>query len=208
LTAVQNSPARFVIFDLDGVLYDFCREERLAAFSKLSGRDAASLDAAIWGGDLERNAENGRYVTGADYLDALSHALGRHVSRAEWVDIRRRAMTPNHEVLEIARRLRGTVRIAMLSNNSALLREELPTLAPAAYEIFGASAHVSADFLARKPEEAVFRRICERYGFSVYDALFIDDDPAFVEGARHAGLSAHRFTGAESLRSALTAAGL
>lgn len=47
----------FVIFDMDGVLYDFDSEARFNAFSRLSGKSVETLKKDIWNGAFERNAE-------------------------------------------------------------------------------------------------------------------------------------------------------
>ncbi len=56
-----------------------------------------------------------------------------------------------------------------------------------------------------KPERAIFDLLAERYGIRLAEAVFIDDSPANVEGARAAGMDAVLFTDAATLRDELTA---
>ena len=41
-----------------------------------------------------------------------------------------------------------------------------------------------------KPNPRIYRLACERLGVEPAECLFVDDQPAFVEGARAAGLDA------------------
>jgi 2-haloacid dehalogenase len=59
-----------------------------------------------------------------------------------------------------------------------------------------------------KPDPRIYRLLCERYGLAAGDCLFIDDSRANVQGAREAGMQAHRFENPERLRAALKQAGL
>lgn len=59
-----------------------------------------------------------------------------------------------------------------------------------------------------KPEPAIYRVLCERYGFAPGDAVFVDDAPKNVEAARAVGMDAVHFTGPALLREALVARGL
>ena len=59
-----------------------------------------------------------------------------------------------------------------------------------------------------KPDPAIYRVLCERHGLAPQEALFVDDSPANVEGARAVGMAAVVFTDPASLRAHLVAAGL
>jgi HAD superfamily hydrolase (TIGR01509 family) len=59
-----------------------------------------------------------------------------------------------------------------------------------------------------KPDPAIFRLACERFGGPPGDFLFVDDGLHNVEAARAAGLHAHHFTDPAALRPALEDAGL
>jgi 2-haloacid dehalogenase len=59
-----------------------------------------------------------------------------------------------------------------------------------------------------KPDPAIYRLLCERHGLAPQHALFVDDSPANVEGARATGMPALRFADASTLRAELVAVGL
>lgn len=59
-----------------------------------------------------------------------------------------------------------------------------------------------------KPDPAIYRLTCERFGLTPGDILFVDDSARNVEAARTFGLHAHHFTDPTALRPALVAHGL
>lgn len=60
----------------------------------------------------------------------------------------------------------------------------------------------------RKPERAFFERLCGVLDAEAGSVLLVDDRVENVEGARAAGLRAHRFAGATDLRNRLRREGL
>lgn len=67
---------RFVIFDMDEVLYDYDHQIRLGLLEKLTGRPAHEIDAAVWGGPHESRAEAGLPATPEGYLAQYAQLLG------------------------------------------------------------------------------------------------------------------------------------
>lgn len=197
-----------VVFDLDGVLADLDRERRLALLSEMTGKDPAFLHQAIWASDFERSAEAGAFPTGPEYLAELNRRIGGRLAREQWIRARREAMTLRGEVLRIAERLRPASAIAMLTNNGSLLHEALPEIAPEVHRLFGAHAHASFQFGARKPEREVFERLLARHAVAPERSLFIDDDEEYVAGARRAGMRALRYAGPLELARRLAEHGL
>ena len=58
---------------------------------------------------------------------------------------------------------------------------------------------LSGDERMIKPDQRIYRLLCERYGLAPDQCVFIDDSPANVEAAREVGMRAHVFTDAASL---------
>ncbi|WP_305989257.1 HAD family phosphatase [Roseibium sp. MMSF_3544] len=190
----------FVVFDMDQVLYDYDHQIRLELLEKLTGRPAAEIDAAVWGGPHETKAEAGSPDTAEGYLAQYAELLGYPIDFDTWVDIRRKMMRARPEVLDLARRIRVRADMALLTNNGMMLKAALPFCAPDMIEIFGDKAHVSAEFKARKPDPEIYERVCARYGHAPQASAFIDDNPANVAGAVEAGLVGHVYTSASELR--------
>ena len=59
-----------------------------------------------------------------------------------------------------------------------------------------------------KPEPEIFHRLLDRYELAPARTVFVDDVEANVEAARRAGLQAHRYLDAASLRDRLRTLGL
>lgn len=190
---------RFVIFDMDEVLYDYDHRIRLALLEKLTGRPAEDIDAAVWGGPHERRAEAGSPATPEGYLAQYAQLLGYPIDFDTWADIRRQMMRARPDVLGLVRRLGKKTDLALLTNNGMLLKSALPVCAPEVVEIFGEKAHVSAEFTARKPDPLVFRRLCSKYGYTPAESAFVDDREDNVAGAVEAGLTGHVFTSRDRL---------
>ncbi len=200
-------PIDLVIFDLDDVLAYLDRPRRLRWLAAATGMAPEHFNATIWHSDFEPAAEAGAFPTGSDYLAEFNRRSGCALTREQWVQARRQAMTLDPETLVIARELRARSRLALLTNNGALLKESLPDLAPEVYAVFGAGCHASFEFQARKPDPRVFLRLVARHGVHPGRALMIDDGSENIQGAREAGLHAIHFQGAAQLREDLAALG-
>ena len=59
-----------------------------------------------------------------------------------------------------------------------------------------------------KPDPAIFRLVCERFGLAPGEMLFVDDSAANIEAAQALGFDVHHFTDPAALRPALEARGL
>ncbi len=189
---------------MDGVLcrYDFSR--RLEVMAKYSGVTAAAIEEAIFKSGFDDEADRGRF-TAEQYLHGMAERLGATVRRADWVAARKAAMTPDHDMLTLARALGRRVGTAMLTNNGPLLRAHIGEVFPQAIELFGARAFFSCEFGTGKEETAVFALVLERIGATPAETLFIDDSADYIDNARAAGLCAHHFRGIDALQTRLTA---
>src|SRR5512143_3526472 len=166
-----------VIFDLDGVLYDFHPEARARFLAARTGLDPGSI-AALFRSPFEARAEAGAYATGAEYLSAFNQALGYDLSREDWIEARRVAMRPRADMVELAMQLSHRLPVGMLTNNGALLQEALPELVGPLWAVIGPRCWVSCEFGARKPDTLVFQRLAERLRLPPATILFIDDSAA------------------------------
>lgn len=59
-----------------------------------------------------------------------------------------------------------------------------------------------------KPDPAIYRLCCERFGLAPADFLFVDDSPRNIAAAQALGFDTHHFTEPSALRPALEARGL
>ncbi|MDP6346175.1 MAG: HAD-IA family hydrolase, partial [Alphaproteobacteria bacterium] len=168
-----------VVFDMDGVLChtDFAR--RLEAMAQATGLTADAVDAAIFRSGFDDRADQGHYDADA-YLLETGERLGVAISRADWLDARRAAMTPYPGMLALAQEMSGRLTTAMLTNNGPLLRAGFDQVFPEAVEVFGARAFFSSQLGAAKPDREVFHRLLAELDHAPAETLFIDDSADYI----------------------------
>lgn len=196
-----------VVFDMDDVLcrYDF--DQRLARMAEMTGVDADTINRVVFEEGFDERADAGDY-TAASYHREFCARIGARLSVDQWLEARAASMHPDAEVLDMARRVERTARVAMLTNNGPLLEAHIERVFPEVVEIFGEQAYFSCSFGTCKPDPRVFERLAERLGVLPAQTLFIDDTEDYLRGAAEAGLMTHHFQSAAALRSDLEARGL
>ena len=186
-------PVESLVFDMGGVLMTFDGEYFSRAFTNTE-EDAQLLHHALFG-----SAE-------WPLLDAgvISHATMRRLAATRLPE----RLLPNLDaciegwpalseplepVNELAIRMKGEgMGVYLLSNASTRIGEQLDHM-PAFPYLDGWAA--SAFVRTMKPDPAIYRLFCERYGLDPAMCLFIDDNANNCEGARVAGMRTFRYTG-------------
>lgn len=196
-----------VVFDMDGVLCRYRRERRLALLASWSGRSPEAIREAIWSSGFEDEGELG-LLSADDYLKGFGERMGYPLSAEQWVEARRVAIEPDVETLALARRLGAVRPVGMFTNNPLLLKRHFAEVFPAAAEIFGPRAVFSSELGKAKPDPDAFRRLAARLSAPPDEVLYFDDDPAYVAGARAAGLRAEHVGGPSAIRAGLAAHGV
>lgn len=196
-----------VLFDMDNVLCDYDRGQRVACLAALAGTSSETVHEAIWGSGFELLGDSGT-LDAADYLRGFGERIGYPLSLDEWVEARRRSMQADRAMLEIAADLRNTVDIAVLTNNTTLVADHIDALLPELRPLFGSRIYTSAQFKTAKPDPRCYRLCLSELNVRPETALFVDDLAANVAGAREAGLFAHHHTSVAAFRQALSQHGL
>ena len=207
VTSTPTTAPTTVIFDMDDVLcrYDF--DKRLARLAELTGVDADFINEVIWEQGFDEEADAGRY-TAAEYHRLFCERIGAPLTAEQWLHARAISMEPDHEVLDMARRVKRNATVSLLTNNGPLLMESIDQVFPEIPEIFAEHAHFSCEFNTCKPDPQVFLRLTEHLQATPGETLFIDDTASYIDGARKAGLLTHHFRSASQLRAALESFGL
>jgi HAD superfamily hydrolase (TIGR01509 family) len=196
-----------VLFDLNGVLYQYDRAARIHALAAVSGFGAAAIKAAVWDSGFEDSGDAG-VLDAAGYLHGFGTAIGYDLSEADWAAALRAAIAPIPSALALLPRIRPTVVCAVLTNNNMLVQKHFSTLYPEVAARVGNRAFVSAEFSARKPDADVYRACLARLSVAPEAALFIDDSEANVAGAQSAGLAGHHTAGPDDLAAELRKRGI
>lgn len=203
----MSAPPTLVLFDLDGVLAHYDHALRLRVLAQRTGASERAVSAALFESGLEQEADMGLHDA-QGHADELARRLGSPVSPADLIAARAAAMTANVEVLALAQQVTRKARVAILTNNNLLLRDNLAAICPPLFPLFEQRVFCSAQFKLGKPDPKVFLLCLEALGTSPADCFFIDDKPENPEGARAAGLSAHHYLNDTLLRAELFQRGL
>lgn len=196
-----------VLFDMDNVLCNYDRGKRVAYLAGLAGTSSERVHKAIWESGFEYLGDSGA-LDAADYLRGFGERIGYPLSLDEWVEARRRSMKADLAMLEMVGGLRGSVEIAVLTNNATLVADHIDTLLPELRPLFGSKIYTSAQFKAAKPDPQCYRLCVAELQLKPETVLFVDDLAANVAGAREAGLFAHHHTSLAALNQALSGYGL
>ncbi|MGW4050216.1 HAD-IA family hydrolase [Streptomyces sp. NPDC004779] len=99
--------------------------------------------------------------------------------------------TPNEELIDYVRGLRGSCRLGILSNSFVGARERETTLYH--FDELVEQIVYSHEIGIEKPDLRAFEAACDSLNVRPESCLFIDDAAANVEAARAAGMQAHLF---------------
>jgi len=202
------TPPRALVFDLGGVVFHYQPDRRLAGFAQATGLDAATVRKRLMDSGYSRSCDAGRLNAEAAWREGcrlLDTRLGFERFQSLWVS----AFEPDEAVVALVRRLKREtpVALAMLTNNSALVRRGLEQRFAAVLELFRPRLF-SAEAGVLKPDPRLFRTLLTLMGREPEEVLFIDDDAAHVGAAQALGMGALRFTGAAELEDRLGTLGL
>jgi HAD superfamily hydrolase (TIGR01509 family) len=203
--AVETLPGA-VVFDLGGVVFRYAPERRLAAFARLTGTPPDTLRKRFIGSGYAMSCDAGRLQGEAAYREGI-RLLGQRISyqrfRSLWIS----AFEPDPAVVALAQQLKPRVPLALLSNNSQLVREGLEARYPEVMALFRPSLF-SADAGRLKPDPGLFHTLLDLLAQPPARTFYVDDDPATVAAAAALGLDAHRFSTPELLARLLSERGL
>ena len=183
-----------ILFDMDGVLNHYEYEWRQCELARLAGLDIAKFKRLWLGSGWEDAAEAGSHKTGDAYLNGFNAILGSSITKEQWLHVRQSAMTTNHDCLRVAKSLGENHDIAVLTNNGAMLIDNIDHLAPEVCAVFGDNIFASCEFGARKPDAEVYLRCLSGLGASTEETVFIDDSEVNALGAQNVGIRAIHFT--------------
>jgi 2-haloacid dehalogenase len=199
-----------VVFDLGGVLIDWNPRHlyrKLIADPDEMERFLGTVTTTEWHGLQDR---------GGDPVEATRRLRAAHPAEADLVEAfygRFDEMLEHDfpEMTALVERLAAAgLPLYLLSNAPAFLDDWARDRGRDRHPFLGRFRDyvVSGRVGLMKPDAAIYDLVCRTGGFAPGDAVFIDDSPANVEGARAAGLAAvHHRRPAETV-AALRALGL
>src|SRR5579863_9102597 len=189
-----------VIFDFGGVLCFHPPEERFTPIAEVFGLKTRDLLTLFW---ANRPAYDAGRLDARAYWSGIAQGAGQKLDETLLPAlVRREVELWNHydqRVLSWAAQLRaGGFRTAILSNLPRALGEELRAtpgfLDPFERVVF------SYELELLKPEPEIYEAAIGGLGVAPQDALFLDDRPENIAGARAVGLEAEVFQSWEEFR--------
>ncbi|NZA28178.1 HAD-IA family hydrolase [Luteimonas sp. SJ-92] len=193
---------QLVLFDFDDVLARYSHQARIAHLAQGCGVAGERVSQVLFESGLESDYDGGLIDT-ATYLDRLGAGLGAPVDEALWIASRVAGSSVDPAVVALAQAVAAQARVGILTNNGALLAEACRTLLAPLFPVLEGAVLCSGALCMRKPDAAIFRRALAHFDTAPGQALFLDDKPANVAGARAVGLHAECVADAASLGAAL-----
>ena len=196
-----------VVFDLGGVLIDW---DPRHLYRKLFPGDEAGMEHFL--ATVCTQHWNERQDAGRSFAEAEAEAIARHPDKADLIRawLRRFDEMIPHAIqgtVDILERLHARgIPLYALTNFSGETFRPTRTRFPFFQRFRGIV--VSGDEKMLKPEERIYRLLCERYGVDPKEAVFIDDSLKNAEGATAIGIHGIHFRGPDSLARDLAEIGL
>lgn len=197
---------RAVIFDLGGVVFHYSPEVRWRKFAALTGEAPIEVRKRLSDSGYSQSCDAGRLKGERAYAAGVD-LLGTRLSLERFCDIWVSVFTPNAEVIDIARKLKRRCSIALLTNNSDLVRLGLERRFASELELFRPRLF-SADFGLLKPDPRLFTRALDIVGVKPEDALLVDDASKNTDTAGAFGMPAHHYSDPATLSAHLRGLGL
>ena len=180
-----------VYFDFGGVI---SRTEFQAPRQHLAeslGMEYDDLDKLVFASESSKRASIGE-ISEEDHWQAVMRRLRRPVAELERVrDQFFAGDITDRDLLTFLRSLRPRYKVGLISNAWSGLRAWIESQKfEDAFDIMIISAEVGM----MKPEAGIYRLALEKLDVAPAEAVFVDDFPENVEGARAVGMQAIRFT--------------
>jgi putative hydrolase of the HAD superfamily len=192
---------RTLIFDLGNVLIPFDLRRGYEAIRKHCPLPADEIPQRIVSSGLVHRLERGE-MSAAEFFERLTQSLQLNLGFNEFREIWGAIflpdpIIPDSTLAALARRYR----LLMLSNTNGIHFDFLEERYPILKHFHGRV--LSHEVKALKPEPAIYQAALNQAGCSPEECFYTDDIPAFVDGAKDAGIDAVLFTGMRQLESDL-----
>jgi glucose-1-phosphatase len=195
-----------IIFDLGKVIvpFDFKRGyDRLAPLCSLAPEQ---IPERLRGCDLVTRFESGQ-MEPREFVREIGSILGFEPDYDEFCDIWSCVFLPETLIPEkLVEALRRQYRIVLLSNTNAIHFEMIERTYPILrhFDAFVLSYRVGA----MKPSPAIYEEAIRQAQCKPDECFFTDDIPAYVEGAKAAGIDAVQFESGEQIERELRRRGV
>lgn len=182
-----------IIFDLGGVVLNLDYQLTENAFVAIGLSDFKSVYSQLTQTDLFDRFERGE-ISGFHFINRILDQLPAGCNANQVVHAWN-AMVLDFPIgrLDWLLQLKKERRIFLLSNTNELHIDAVKRALKKAVghdrlEDFFETVYLSHEMGMRKPDPAIFLKVCELEGLNPTTTVFVDDSPQHVEGAKNAGL--------------------
>ena len=182
---------RTIIFDMGKVIIPFDFQRGYDRMAPLCKYEASEIPERLRGCDLVTRFEEGK-VSPEAFVQEISDVLELEVDYPKFCDIWSSIFLPDTLISEeFVVALRKRYRLLLLSNTNAIHFE----MVNATYPLLRHFHHkvLSHKVGALKPSPAIYAEALKHAEAAPEECFFTDDIPAYVEGARAAGIDAVQF---------------
>ena len=205
MTPTPQPAIEAVIFDLGNVLLFFDWEIAANRLCARTGRSRQELDRFIMTTPFVDQLSRGE-MSSQQFFEIVVRDTGFDGDFAEFARIWSDIFTPNEPMIALARRLKGRVTRLILSNTAAMHMDYVFSRFPIARELDGLVLSYEVGML--KPDPRIYELALQRFELQAERAVFIDDIPTNVDGARAVGLHGIHYQNPDQLRLELTKLGV
>lgn len=198
---------RNLVFDMGGVLMEFCPEKFVARVTD-DAADAQLLLREVFA-SVEWACLDRGTMDDAQALAAMNRRLPArlHPAAQMLVSHWNEPVLPVEGMAALLRELKAKGLGLYLLSNAARRQHEYWPCVPGSEQFDG--TFISADWLLVKPQPEIYRALYACWGLQPQECFFIDDSPQNVEGARMTGMEGAVFHGdVRELRGVLSARGI
>ncbi len=198
-------PIDTVIFDLGIVLLFYDWQIAANRLCTRVGKSRGEIDHYFMTTPFAVQLERGE-ISKQQFFETVSRDMGFDGAYEEFALIWSDVFSPNEPMIALAQKLQGRVRRYVLSNTNAIHIDFISRRFPFIHEFDGRV--YSYEIRAMKPDRRIYEVLLKQFNVDPASAVFIDDIPANVDGARGAGLHGIHYQSPEQARRELADLGV
>ncbi|MBI3333749.1 MAG: HAD-IA family hydrolase [Candidatus Omnitrophica bacterium] len=197
---VPPSPVRAFLFDLGNVLVRFDHMAAARRIAAHAGMGPEELCRIFFESPLVVDHDEGRIST-EEFHQSLKRQIGLRLGYEEFLSVWNDIFTPDPESQALVERLIPSYPCYLISNTNRPHFEHARRICPLLDRLHGRVLSYEVGHL--KPHPAIYRRALELAKVPPPEILYVDDREDLIEAGRRLGFQAHRFEGADLLRTEL-----
>lgn len=198
-----STTIKAIIFDLGGVILNIDYQKTIDEFKKLGLDNFETCFSQASQSKIFDDFETGQ-ISPQQFINGLLPYLKEGTSPNKVVQAWNAIVLDQpKEKIELLKTLKKTYPLFLLSNTNALhvpvVRRRWAEVTPEPMEYFFDKIYFSHEIHLRKPNEEIFRFVCDEQKLNPEQVLFIDDSIQHIVGAQKFGLQTIHLTSPDDL---------